>query len=111
MVFFTCSSASCLFRSISCWTSSSCFFQFNSSCLFQSAFSFCFFSLNSPILAFMVYWTVLALCRELVWIQHSVLQICIQKSGIRLGLVCLSFKEVRSYFRKASGVDETCGCG
>jgi len=28
----------------------------------------------------------------------------------RLGLVCFSFKEVRSYFRKVSGVVETCGC-
>jgi len=37
--------------------------------------------------------------------------ICIQRSGIRLGLVHFSFKEVRSYFRKVSGVVETCGCG
>ena len=33
------------------------------------------------------------------------------KSGIRLGLVHFSFKEVRSYFRKVSGVVEMCGCG
>src|SRR5882724_7247548 len=59
----------------------------------------------------MVYWSVLALCRELVWIPHLGLDICIQKSGIRLGLVCFSFKEVRSYFRKVSGVVEMCGCG
>src|SRR5882724_11380852 len=58
-----------------------------------------------------LYWSVLALCRELVWIQHSGLHICIQKSGIRLGLVWFSFKEVRSYFRKVSGVVEMCGCG
>src|SRR5467141_2478962 len=52
-----------------------------------------------------------ALCREVVWIQHSGLHICIQKSVTRLGLVCFSFKEVRSYFRKVSGVVEMCGCG
>ena len=32
------------------------------------------------------------------------LHICIQKSGTRLGLVCFRSKEVRSYFRKVSGV-------
>ena len=51
------------------------------------------------------------LCREVVWIQHWGLHICIQKSGTRLGLVCFSSKEVRSYFRKVSWVVETCGCG
>jgi len=58
-----------------------------------------------------LYWSVLALCRELVWIQHLGLHICIQKSSIRLGLVHFRFKEVRSYFRKVSGVVEKCGCG
>src|SRR5882724_249208 len=62
-------------------------------------------------MAIMFHWSVLALCRELVWLQHSGLHICIQKSGIRLGLVHFSFKEVRSYFMKVSGVFETCGCG
>src|SRR5882724_9190373 len=45
----------------------------------------------------LLYWSVLALCRELVWIPHLGLHICIKKSGIRLGLVCFSFKEVRNY--------------
>jgi len=52
-----------------------------------------------------LYWSVLALCRE------PGLHICIQKSGIRLGLVRFIFKEVGRYFRKVSGIVETCGCG
>src|SRR5882724_2838949 len=41
-----------------------------------------------------MYWSVLALCRELVWIPHLGLHICIQKSSTRLGLVSLSFKAI-----------------
>ena len=58
-----------------------------------------------------LYWSALALCKEVVWIQHLGLHICTQKCGTRLGLVRFSFKEVMSYLRKVSGVVETCGCG
>src|SRR5882672_467725 len=45
----------------------------------------------------------LALCREVVWIQHLGLHVCIQKSGTRLDLVCFSFKEVRGYLGRSQG--------
>jgi len=51
-----------------------------------------------------LYWSVLALCRKLVWIQHSGLHMCIQKSGIRLGLVCFSFKELGAILRMSQGL-------
>jgi len=34
-----------------------------------------------------------------------------QEKQHKLGLVCFSSKEVRSYFRKVSWVVEICGCG
>jgi len=33
------------------------------------------------------------------------------ESGIRLGLGSFHLKEVGRYFRKVSGIVETCGCG